>query len=58
MGETESGHRSCSEHLSVELFVQQEQEMQGAIEQPVVSGFLTVGLGSFEVMMKMVCLDL
>ena len=51
MGEKEPGHTSCSEHLSIELLVKMEQEMEDAIEPQVVNAFLPVELGSLKVTM-------
>ena len=46
MGDGEPGHRSCSEHIPIELLVQKEQETEDSIGLPVVSGFLMVELGN------------
>ena len=56
MGENESRYRSGTEHMSIEL--RMEQEMGDFIELPVVNAFLTVQLGSFKVTIKMVYADL
>ena len=46
MGENELGHRSCSEHIPIELLSRGEQEMEDSVGLPVVNGFLMVELGN------------
>ena len=58
MGEHEPGHRSCSEHMSIEFWSRRNRRMEVSVEQPVVNVFLKVDLGNFKVTMKTVCFDL
>ena len=57
MSEDEPGHRSCSEHIPIELW----SRIAGDgifFGLPVVNGFLMVLLGNFKDTMKTVCSDL
>ena len=41
-------HRSCSEHIPIELWSRRELEMEDSIVLPVVNRFLVVEVGSFK----------
>ena len=58
MGENEPGHRSCSEHISIELWSRRSREMENSIGLPVVNGFLMVELGSSKDTTRTDCSDL
>ena len=48
MGEDEPGHRSCSEHIPIKLFVQKEHEMEDSMGLPVETGFRYGGAWQFQ----------
>ena len=57
MGEDELGHRSCSGHITVELFVQVLQVTEDSTERPVVIALLMVEFRNFEAATKMASAD-
>ena len=63
MGENESGHRSCSEHIPIELWSSRTRRGKidfGKIDfvgQPVLSGFRMVELGNSKDSTKTDCFD-
>ena len=58
MCEDELGHKSCSEHIPIELWSRWSRNMEDSIGQSVVNGFLLVELCRFKDSTKMVCSDL
>ena len=57
-GEHELGHRSSSEHISIELRFRWSRKWKIRSNSQWVSVVLTVELGCFKVTMKTVCVDL